>query len=189
MTASRHLAAALPLVVFLGFAAVVANNLYREAQEGYSPSTLPSALIGENHPPMALPRLEGGPPAPSEDIIKGNVTIVNVFASWCVPCRQEHPFLMRLSSDRRVKVVGINYRDDPKDASAFLNSEGNPYAAVGTDRSGRQSIEWGVYGVPETFVLDRTGRIAFKHVGPLDEKAITRELQPLIEQLSGSANL
>jgi cytochrome c biogenesis protein CcmG/thiol:disulfide interchange protein DsbE len=96
---------------------------------------------------------------------------------------------MRLSSDRRVKVVGINYKDDPKDASAFLNSEGNPYAAVGTDRSGRQSIEWGVYGVPETFVLDRTGRIAFKHVGPLDEKAITRELQPLIEQLSGSANL
>ncbi len=124
----------------------------------------------------------------SEDIIRDSVTVVNVFASWCVPCRQEHPFLMRLSSDPRVKVVGINYKDDPKDATGFLQSEGNPYAAVGTDRSGRQSIEWGVYGVPETFVLDKAGRIVLKHVGPLDQKAIVNELQPLIAQLSATTN-
>lgn len=120
----------------------------------------------------------------NEDIINGSVTIVNVFASWCVPCHREHPFLMRLSRYPNVKVVGIDYKDDPKDANAFLNSEGNPYAAVGTDRSGRQSIEWGVYGVPETFVLDQAGRIAFKRVGPLDQKAVASDLLPLVEQLS-----
>ncbi|QFY62771.1 DsbE family thiol:disulfide interchange protein (plasmid) [Rhizobium grahamii] len=188
MIAGRRLAAAIPLVVFLGFAAAVGNNLYREAQDGYSPTALPSALIGAIHPPLALPRLEEGLSALSEDVIKDSVTVVNVFASWCVPCRQEHPLLMRLSSDARVKVVGINYKDDAKDATAFLQSEGNPYAAVGTDRSGRQSIEWGVYGVPETFVLDKAGRIVFKHVGPLDQRAIANELQPLIEQLSATGN-
>ncbi len=188
MIAGRRFAAAVPLVVFLGFAAAVGSNLYREVEDGYSPSALPSALIGEIHPPFALPRLVEGPPAVNEDVIKDSVTIVNVFASWCVPCRQEHPFLMLLSSDPRVKVVGINYKDDSNDATAFLQNEGNPYVAVGTDRSGRQSIDWGVYGVPETFVLDKAGRIVFKHVGPLDEKAIANELQPLIEQLSATAN-
>ncbi len=183
MTAIPRLAAALPLIVFAGFAVAFSINLTREAEDGYSPSALPSALIGENHPSIIMPGLDGGPPVPNEDIIEGSVTIVNVFASWCVPCRQEHPLLMRLSKDSRLKIVGINYKDDPKDANAFLHSEGNPYAAVGTDRSGRQSIEWGVYGVPETFVLDRAGRIAFKHVGPLDQKALASEFQPLIEQL------
>ncbi|MBY3239794.1 DsbE family thiol:disulfide interchange protein [Rhizobium leguminosarum] len=181
---ARRLIAALPLVAFLGFAGAVANNLYREATSGYSPSELPSALIGENHPPLALPGLQGFETAALDDeALKGEVTIVNVFASWCVPCHQEHSFLMQLAQDRRVKIVGIDYKDDPADAIAFLRANGNPYSAIGIDRSGRRSIDWGVYGVPETFLVDRDGRIAFKFVGPLNSSALTGKLRPSIERL------
>ncbi|WP_248308672.1 DsbE family thiol:disulfide interchange protein [Bosea sp. 124] len=143
-------------------------------------SKVPSALIGRPAPPIALAALEGlqrdGQPVPAfgmADLAAGRATIVNVFASWCAPCRVEHPFLVALAEAPAVKagkvaVVGMNYKDEADNARRFLGALGNPYSAVGVDRSGRAAIEWGVYGVPETFLIAPDGRILEKHVGPLD---------------------
>ncbi len=179
----RYLLAAVPLLVFAAIAGAAARTLYREAAEGYSPSALPSALIGQTRPVIDLPPLAGlQSPGLQDSGFSGQVTIVNVFASWCVPCRQEHGALMRLSKDPRVKLIGINYKDDSSNALAFLHENGNPYAAVGVDPTGREAIDWGVYGVPETFVIDRDGRILFKQVGPLDDKALSVGLGPALDK-------
>ena len=117
---------------------------------------------------------------------KGKVTLVNVWASWCIPCRDEVPFLEALSKDKRIQLVGINYKDAPADARRFLGRYGNPYAASGADRSGRESINWGVYGVPETYVIDRDGRIAYKLVGPINADNLQSALAPQIKKALAS---
>ncbi|QRM35231.1 DsbE family thiol:disulfide interchange protein [Microvirga sp. VF16] len=137
------------------------------------PSKLPSALIGRPVPEFSLAPLPGltadGTPVPglSTADLKGRVTVVNVWASWCVPCRQEHPVLMELAKESGLKVAGINYKDNPDNARRFLGMLGNPYAAVGVDQDGRTAINWGVYGVPETFVVGSDGVIRYRHVGPI----------------------
>jgi cytochrome c biogenesis protein CcmG, thiol:disulfide interchange protein DsbE len=178
----RYLLAAVPLFVFATIAGAAGRMLYREAMEGYSPSTLPSVLIGQTHPAIDLPPLAGlQSPRLQNSGLSGKVAIVNVFASWCVPCRQEHAALMRLSKDPRIELIGINYKDDSSNALTFLRDNGNPYAAVGVDQTGREAIDWGVYGVPETFVIGRDGRILFKQIGPLDEKVLSAGLGPAID--------
>lgn len=175
----------LPILVF-----VVLAGLFLVRLGGDDPSKLPSALINKPAPSFTLPPLEGllanGRPVPglSGDDLKGKVTVVNVWASWCAPCRQEHPLLVDLAKDPSIRVVGINQKDDPDNARRFLGSLGNPYAAVGADRNGRASIDWGVYGVPETFIVGPDGMIRHKHIGPLTPenfsafKARLKEIPP-----------
>lgn len=178
-----HLLILLPLVMFLGLAVLFYVGLH----EG-DPSLLPSALIGQPVPSTQLPPIEGlvrdGKPVPglSDATFKDKVTLVNVWASWCIPCHDEVPFLAALAQDKRIQLVGINYKDAPADARRFLGRYGNPYAASGADRSGRESINWGVYGVPETYLVGRDGRIAYKLVGPITAENLQRVLEPAIEK-------
>ena len=159
----------LPGLVFLGLAMLFAVQLF----SGRNPAELPSVLINKPVPTFSLAPLEGlmanGQPVPgfSNEDLKGRVTVVNVWASWCGPCRQEHPLLVDLAKDPSIRVVGINQRDNPDNARRFLGALGNPYAAVGVDSNGRASIDWGVYGVPETFIVGHDGTIRHKHIGPL----------------------
>lgn len=169
----RRLFVALPLVVFAALAGLFLVRLYAG-----DPSALPSALIGKPVPTFTLPPLEGlrrdGAEVPgfgSADL-KGGVTVVNVWASWCAPCREEHPLLSRVAAMPGVRLVGINYKDEPENARRFLGSLGNPFAAVGADVKGRAAIDWGVYGVPESFVIAPNGTIAYKQIGPLTEEAL-----------------
>ncbi len=159
----------LPGLVFLALAGLFAVQLL----SGRNPAEVPSVLINKPVPTFSLAPLEGlvadGKPVPgfSNDDLKGRVTVVNVWASWCGPCRQEHPLLVDLAKDPSIRVVGINQRDNPDNARRFLGALGNPYAAVGVDPNGRASIDWGVYGVPETFIVGPDGTIRHKHIGPL----------------------
>lgn len=179
----RRLALLIPLAVFLGLAALFFFRL-----GAGDPSQLPSALIGRPAPATELPAIAGlmheGQPVPglSPADFAGRVTVVNVWASWCVPCHDEAPLLMQLAEDQRIKLVGINYKDQPENARRFLGRYGNPFAASGADPSGRAAIEWGVYGVPETFVIGRDGRIAFKLVGPITPDNLDNVLKPAIEK-------
>lgn len=172
-----------PLLIF-----VVLSVAFAYALITGDPSRLPSALIGRNVPEFTLPPVEaltekGGPVAgfSNADLGRGAVTIVNVWASWCIPCHEEHPLLTALKAQTKVALFGINYKDDPADARRFLGRYGNPFDKVGADRSGRTAIDWGVYGVPETYVVDGSGRIAYRHVGPLTESAIKTRLLPAVE--------
>jgi cytochrome c biogenesis protein CcmG/thiol:disulfide interchange protein DsbE len=163
----------LPAIVFAGLALLFLVRLH-----GGDPSRVPSALIGRPAPAFDLPALEGlqaeGQPVPglASGDLKGRTTIVNVWASWCGPCRQEHPILMELAKDPTIRVVGINYKDNPENARRFLGALGNPFAAVGVDANGRTAIDWGVYGVPETFVVGPDGTIRHKQIGPLTLEAL-----------------
>ncbi|MDB5512994.1 MAG: thiol:disulfide interchange protein [Enterovirga sp.] len=160
-----------PVLIFAGLAALFMARL----SAGGDPSRLPSALIGRAAPAFALPPLDGqrdggGAPLPGlsgADLTGGRVTVMNVWASWCAPCRIEHPVLMELARDPSFRLVGINYKDKEENARRFLGTFGNPFAAVGVDGTGRTAIEFGVYGVPETFVIGPDGTIRHKHVGPL----------------------
>ncbi len=158
----------LPVLIFLGLALLFLVRLFAG-----DPSKVPSALIGRPVPTFSLPALPGlqaaGAPIPglSTEDLKGRVTIVNVWASWCGPCREEHPALMELAKDPAFRVVGINYKDLSENARRFLGALGNPFQAVGVDANGRAAIDWGVYGVPETFVIGPDGTIRHKHIGPL----------------------
>ncbi|QFU15021.1 DsbE family thiol:disulfide interchange protein [Microvirga thermotolerans] len=160
----------LPLVVFAG---VVGGMFVPSLMSGRDPSQIPSALVGRPAPAFRLAPLEGltadGRPVPglSTEDLKGRVTVVNVWASWCAPCRQEHPLLVELAKDPGIRVVGINQKDKPDNARRFLGTLGNPFAAVGVDPNGRASIDWGVYGVPETFIVGPDGIVRHKHIGPL----------------------
>ena len=173
-----------PLVLFLGVTALFLNKLIK----GGDPSALPSALIGRPAPPTNLPPLPGlerdGRPVPGLTTadFSGAVTLMNVWASWCVPCHDEAPLLMRLAEDKRIRLVGINQKDQPENARRFLGRYGNPFVASGVDANGRASIEWGVYGVPETFVIGRDGKVAFKLVGPITPSNLERALKPAIEK-------
>ena len=179
----RSLFALAPLAVFLGLAALFFFRLYAG-----DPARLPSALIGHPAPQTNLPPVAGldrnGAPVPGLDAedFKGAVTVVNVWASWCVPCHDEAPLLMKLAEDKRMRVVGINYKDEPDNARRFLGRYGNPFAAAGADASGRAAIEWGVYGVPETFVVGRDAHIAYKLVGPITADNIDKVLKPEIDK-------
>ncbi len=177
----RRLVVVLPLVLFLALAALFFFRL-----GAGDPSRLPSVLIGREAPPTDLPPVAGlernGEPVPGivPADFKGAVTVLNVWASWCVPCRDEAAQLLKLSTDRRFRVVGINYKDETENARRFLGRFGNPYAEVGVDKDGRAAIDWGVYGVPETYIVGRDGRIVFKLVGPVTEEnfaALRREIE------------
>jgi cytochrome c biogenesis protein CcmG/thiol:disulfide interchange protein DsbE len=179
----RRIVVLLPLVVFLG---VIALFLFRLSSG--DPSLIPSALIGRPVPQTALPPVaglkRGDAPVPGLDpaSFNGAVSVVNVWASWCVPCHDEAPLLMQLAQDSRLRLVGINYKDDADNARRFLGRYGNPFAAAGVDQNGRAAIEWGVYGVPETFVVGRDARIAYKLVGPITPDNLDAVLKPQIEK-------
>jgi cytochrome c biogenesis protein CcmG/thiol:disulfide interchange protein DsbE len=166
--ARRGLLMMLPLIVFAGLAVLFWFRL----GDG-DPSKIPSALIGHPAPQTMLPPLEGltadGAQVPGLDpaMFKGKVSVVNVWASWCVPCHDEAPLLTELGKDKRLQLVGINYKDAPDNARRFLGRYGNPFNVVGVDGNGRAAIEWGVYGVPETFIVGREGKIVYKLVGPV----------------------
>jgi cytochrome c biogenesis protein CcmG, thiol:disulfide interchange protein DsbE len=149
---------------------------------GIDPNVLPSPLIDQPAPEFALPPLESGQSGFSAADLKGHVSLVNTFASWCAPCRAEHPVLNALAQTKRVPIYGINYKDKADNARAWIAELGNPYTRIGAD-DGRVGIEWGVYGVPETFIVDSQGRIRYKHVGPLTEKDIGRTILPLVARL------
>jgi cytochrome c biogenesis protein CcmG, thiol:disulfide interchange protein DsbE len=151
-------------------------------------TVLPSALIDKPAPDFELPALIGtGETGFSTADLTGKVSLVNVFASWCVPCRAEHPVLNALATSTQVPIYGINYKDKPEAARAWVAELGNPYTRIGAD-NGRVGIEWGVYGVPETFIVDRQGRIRYKHVGPLTRVDLDRTILPLIAKLEKNAN-
>ena len=172
-----------PLAVF-GLLAV----LFLVRLGGGDPSRIPSALIGRAAPDTVLPPLDGlvaagkAVPGLSPDTLKGRVSVVNVWASWCVPCHDEAPLLMRLREDDRFQIVGINYKDSAENARRFLGRYGNPFHAVGADGNGRASIDWGVYGVPETFIVGRDGRISYKLIGPITPDNFDKVLRPEIEK-------
>ena len=173
----------LPLIAFIALAALFFYRL-----GAGDPSRLPSALIGHPVPTFDLPGITGlerdGKPIPGigNATFQGAVTLLNVWASWCVPCHDEAPFLEQLSRDKRIQLVGINYKDTADNARRFLYRYGNPFVATGRDETGRASIDWGVYGVPETFLIGRDGRIAYKLVGPITAENLGRTLLPEIEK-------
>lgn len=167
----------IPVVLFLGLALALGWGLRRDPRE------LPSALIGKPVPEFSLPPVQGRTLGLSAADLKGEVSLVNVFASWCTACRYEHPVFMRLKEDGVVAIHGINYKDRPQDAAKWLDELGDPYTRTGADLDGRVSIDWGVYGVPETFVIDRNGRIVFKQVGPVTSEVYREKIGPLIEEL------
>jgi cytochrome c biogenesis protein CcmG/thiol:disulfide interchange protein DsbE len=181
--ARSRLLVLVPLLVLTGLAALFIVRL-----GSGDPSRIPSALIGHPAPPTALAALPGlerdGKPVPGLDSasFKGEVTLLNVWASWCVPCREEAPVLMQLAADPRIRLTGINYKDQTENARRFLGRYGNPFVANGVDNDGRAAIEWGVYGVPETFVIDRQGRIAYKLIGPITPENLEKALKPAIER-------
>jgi cytochrome c biogenesis protein CcmG/thiol:disulfide interchange protein DsbE len=184
---NRRILVLLPLAVFMGLAALFFIRL-----GAGDASRVPSALIGRDAPATDLPPVAGlerdGKPVPglAAGDFKGAVTVLNVWASWCVPCHDEAPLLVQLARDSRVRVVGINYKDQADNARRFLGRYGNPFAASGADVSGRAAIEWGVYGVPETFIIGRDGKIAYKLVGPVTPENIERIIKPEIEKALAS---
>jgi cytochrome c biogenesis protein CcmG/thiol:disulfide interchange protein DsbE len=183
--ARRPLVVFLPLVLFVALAALFLIRLYSG-----DASLLPSALIGKKVPAFVLPPVEGLPDKPGfsdGDLKQGKVTLVNVFASWCVPCHQEHEMIMRLSVDpalarKGVQLFGLAYKDDPPAVRGFLTESGDPFARIGADRYGRIAIDFGVYGVPETFIVKGDGTIAYRFVGPITEESYRDTILPEIEK-------
>lgn len=171
----RWIAGAIPLLIFAAVAVFLAIGLTRDPRE------VPSPLIGRPVPAFSLPPVLGRTEGLSDKDLKGGVSVVNVFASWCVPCRQEHPLIQRLAKE--VPVHGLNYKDRPEDAARWLDELGDPYTRTGADIDGRVSIDWGVYGVPETFVIDRDGRIAYKQIGPIPPLVLEEKILPMIREL------
>lgn len=177
-TFMQKLSLFLPLIIFGSLAIFFLLQL----TSGRNAQDLPSVLIGKQAPSLSMAAIEGsGVPALNDAAISGKVTLVNVWASWCVPCRQEHPFLLELSKDPRIQIVGLNYKDKNENALKFLTELGNPYTAIGIDPNGAASIDWGVYGVPETFLISRSGEILYKHIGPIDARGFEAKVLPAIE--------
>jgi len=177
-----RLRAIVPAVLFAALAAVFGFYLM-EIGRGKDVSAVPSALIGKPAPAFALPPLDGRTDGFASTDLGGKPALVNVFASWCLPCRAEHPLLLRLAKDG-VAVFGIDVKDKPEQVGAYLAELGNPYARIGADRDGRVVIDWGVYGYPETFVVDRGGVIRYRHVGPLMDYDLDHTIRPLLAQLA-----
>ena len=173
----RHFVFLIPLVGFVVLAATFAVRI------GTDPGLLPSPLIGKAVPAFSLPPVKGRQLGLASADLKGEVSLVNVFASWCVACREEHPVLMQLNRAGTVPVHGLNYKDRPDDAARWLDTMGDPYTRTGADLDGRVGIDWGVYGVPETFVVDAEGRIAFKQIGPVTPEILDQTILPLVRKL------
>ena len=171
------LVALVPLSAFLLIAVFLAFGLFN------NPRLIPSPLIGQSIPDFLLPPVQGRKLGLASGDLRDGVSMVNVFASWCKACRQEHPLLMRLSRQGIVPIYGLNYKDKPQQAADWLDSLGDPYARTGADIEGLVGIDWGVYGVPETFIIDKLGRIAYKHIGPIMKKDWHDTLLPLIKEL------
>nr|WP_316656796.1 DsbE family thiol:disulfide interchange protein [uncultured Gellertiella sp.] len=179
----RYAIALIPLLFFGVIAAGAAKVLYDQDVNGKDISEIPSALIGTKAPSLNLPPLEGsGLPALTDASIAGKLTLVNVFASWCIPCREEHPILLELAKDHRLNLVAINYKDKTENALKFLNELGKPYAAIGVDPKGAAAIDWGVYGIPETYLVAPDGTILYKRVGPFNERSLADGLYPAIDK-------
>jgi cytochrome c biogenesis protein CcmG, thiol:disulfide interchange protein DsbE len=184
----RRLIVLVPLALFAALVLLFLIRLFAG-----DPSRIPSALIGHPAPQTTLPPVAGlerdGRPIPGidPDSFKGAVTLLNVWASWCVPCHDEAPLLVQLAQDPRLRIVGINYKDEPENARRFLGRYGNPFSAAGADPNGRAAIEWGVYGVPETFIVGRDGRIAHKLVGPITPENLETTIKPEIAKALGAA--
>lgn len=174
----------LPVLVFAVIAGYFAWGLVDPER---NPREVPSAMVGQPVPDFVLPAVAGldRPGVATADLKNGRPTLVNFFASWCVPCRAEHPLLMELAAESDLHLVGINYRDAPADAVAWLDELGNPYDRVGADAKARTGIDFGVSGVPETFVIDAEGRIRYQEIGPLTEQTLEETLRPIIEELGG----
>ena len=167
----------LPVAVFAALGAALYWGLWNKDDR------LPSTLIGKPVPEFALPPIEGRADGLAATDLAGKVSIVNVWASWCVPCRVEMPLLVELAESGTVPIYGINYKDRADAALAFLDELGDPYDRIGADRSGRVAIDWGVYGLPETFVIDAEGRIAYKHVGPFNQQMLKEGILPVVRRL------
>ena len=150
-------------------------------------SPLPSPLIGKPVPEFTLPPIEGRDDGLSSADLRGEVSLVNVWASWCVPCRAENPLMVELSKTGEVPIYGINYKDKAGEALAFLDELGDPFTRIGADLSGRVAIDWGVYGIPETFVIDAAGRVAYKHVGPFNRQILEEDILPVVRKLQRDA--
>jgi cytochrome c biogenesis protein CcmG/thiol:disulfide interchange protein DsbE len=184
----RRLIVLVPLVLFVAVVVLFLIRLFAG-----DPSRIPSALIGHPAPQTTLPPVAGlerdGKPIPGIEpaSFKGAVTLVNVWASWCVPCHDEAPLLVQLAQDPRLRIIGINYKDEPENARRFLGRYGNPFSAAGADPNGRAAIEWGVYGVPETFIVGRDGRIAYKLVGPINAEKFERVVLPELRKALGGS--
>jgi cytochrome c biogenesis protein CcmG/thiol:disulfide interchange protein DsbE len=180
LTPVRHAAVRLRYglpIVFVALGFMLSWALNRD------PRTIPSALIGQPVPQFTLPPVKGRTLGLSSADLTGEVSLVNVFASWCVECRAEHPLLLRMKADAVVPIHGLNYKDAPDEAARWLNSFGDPYARTGADLNGRVAIDWGVYGVPETFVVTKDGRIAHKQIGPISPENLENAILPLIRRL------
>jgi cytochrome c biogenesis protein CcmG/thiol:disulfide interchange protein DsbE len=172
-----RMAVSTPLLLFLGMAVLFGIGLT------LNPREIPSPLIGKAVPEFDLPPVKGRALGLSSESLQGEVSLVNVFASWCTACREEHPLFMEMRRSGLVPIHGLNYKDKPDDAARWLDELGDPYTRTGADLNGRVGIEWGVYGVPETFVIDRNGRIAFKHIGALTPRVLKEKIVPLISKL------
>lgn len=168
---------AIPLVLFVAIAVFFALGLR------LNPREVPSPLIGKPVPQFNLPPVKGRSMGLSSRDLKGEVSVVNIFASWCLPCREEHPLLLALKAEGAVPIHGINYKDKPDDAARWLDALRDPYTRTGADTEGGVGIDWGVYGVPETFVIDRHGRIAYKHIGAITPEVMNKKLKPLLAKL------
>lgn len=167
----------LPVAFFLGLGALFYGGLWNKD------GSLPSTLIGRPVPEFSLPPIQGRDDGLASAELRGEVSIVNFWASWCVPCRAEMPLLVELAATGTVKIYGVNYKDDAKSALAFLAELGDPYTRIGADNNGRAAIEWGVYGLPETFVIDASGRIAYKKVGPFNRRMLEDDILPVVARL------
>lgn len=178
----RRLLVFSPLLIF----SLMAIFFFLQLTSGRNVQDIPSVLIGKQAPELALPAIEGsGLPGVAQDQIKGKLTLLNVWASWCGPCRVEHPFLMELAQDTRLQIVGLNYKDKSANANRFLSELGNPYVAVGVDPNGVAAIDWGVYGVPESFLISPEGMILYKHIGPITETSFQTKVLPAIQTALG----
>jgi len=167
----------LPVLAFVALVVALAWGLMVD------PKVLPSTLIGKRVPPFDLRTVKGRSFGLSSSDLTGEVSLVNVFASWCTACRAEHPLFMQLKATGSVAIHGLNYKDLPDNAAKWLDTLGDPYTRTGADRDGRVAIDWGVYGVPETFVITKDGRIAHKHIGPLTDKDLASTILPMVERL------
>jgi cytochrome c biogenesis protein CcmG/thiol:disulfide interchange protein DsbE len=167
----------IPLALFVALAWFLYAGL------SLNPREVPSPLIGKPAPAFALPRLDDPSQTIKREDLLGKVWVMNVWASWCAPCREEHPLVVAFAKQRKVPVIGLNYKDRPGDARNWLERLGNPYAATLIDFDGKVGIDFGVYGVPETFVIDAQGIVRFKHVGALTPQVISQKLEPVLKQL------
>lgn len=181
----RNLIVFSPLIIF----SCMAIFFYLQLTSGKNIQDIPSVLIGKQAPQLSLPPIEGlNLPGVTPELIAGKLTLVNVWASWCGPCRVEHPFLMELAKDERLQIIGMNYKDRPANAVRFLAELGNPYVAAGVDPNGVAAIDWGVYGVPESFLISPDGIILYKHIGPITQTSYVEKVLPEISQALGLHN-